>query len=137
MEKGFNDFLAKPIDISKLDEILDRWISKEKREERKKTREGKKLVLLVDGNPANLRLGISALEEKYDVATAPSMEKMVRLLESNSPDLILMNEGMRDSLSLPAELHIIFMAEPFDSTTLAACVENYFDKTGVGGINGH
>jgi signal transduction histidine kinase/CheY-like chemotaxis protein len=31
IEKGFNDFLAKPIDISKLDEILDRWISKEKR----------------------------------------------------------------------------------------------------------
>ncbi|MCL2044472.1 MAG: ATP-binding protein [Treponema sp.] len=26
LEKGFNDFLAKPIDVSKLDEILDRWI---------------------------------------------------------------------------------------------------------------
>jgi len=32
IEKGFNDFLAKPIDISKLDEILNRWISKDKRE---------------------------------------------------------------------------------------------------------
>jgi len=32
IEKGFNDFLAKPIDVSKLDEILDRWIPKEKRE---------------------------------------------------------------------------------------------------------
>jgi CheY-like chemotaxis protein len=31
IEKGFNDFLAKPIDISKLDEILARWIPKEKR----------------------------------------------------------------------------------------------------------
>jgi len=31
IEKGFNDFLAKPIDISKLDEMLDRWIPKEKR----------------------------------------------------------------------------------------------------------
>jgi signal transduction histidine kinase/CheY-like chemotaxis protein/HPt (histidine-containing phosphotransfer) domain-containing protein len=31
IEKGFNDFLAKPIDVSKLDEILDRWIpNKEK-----------------------------------------------------------------------------------------------------------
>ena len=32
IEKGFDDFLAKPIDISKLDEILARWIPKEKRE---------------------------------------------------------------------------------------------------------
>jgi signal transduction histidine kinase/CheY-like chemotaxis protein/HPt (histidine-containing phosphotransfer) domain-containing protein len=30
VEKGFNDFLAKPIDISKLDDILNRWISKDK-----------------------------------------------------------------------------------------------------------
>jgi signal transduction histidine kinase/CheY-like chemotaxis protein len=31
LENGFNDFLAKPIDVSKLDEILNHWISKEKR----------------------------------------------------------------------------------------------------------
>jgi signal transduction histidine kinase/CheY-like chemotaxis protein/HPt (histidine-containing phosphotransfer) domain-containing protein len=31
IEKGFNDFLAKPIDVSKLDEILDRWIPNEKK----------------------------------------------------------------------------------------------------------
>jgi signal transduction histidine kinase/CheY-like chemotaxis protein len=32
IENGFNDFLSKPIDVSKLDEILDRWIPKEKKE---------------------------------------------------------------------------------------------------------
>ncbi|WP_461247414.1 ATP-binding protein [Treponema sp. R6D11] len=31
IENGFNDFLAKPIDISKLDEMLGKWIPKEKR----------------------------------------------------------------------------------------------------------
>ena len=31
MEKGFNDFLSKPIDVSKLDEILDYWIPTEKK----------------------------------------------------------------------------------------------------------
>jgi signal transduction histidine kinase/CheY-like chemotaxis protein/HPt (histidine-containing phosphotransfer) domain-containing protein len=30
LEKGFNDFLSKPIDVSKMDEILDRWIPREK-----------------------------------------------------------------------------------------------------------
>jgi len=34
IENGFNDFLSKPIDISKLDEMLDKWIPKEKREKR-------------------------------------------------------------------------------------------------------
>jgi len=34
LENGFNDFLAKPIDVSKLDEMLARWIPKEKREGR-------------------------------------------------------------------------------------------------------
>jgi len=31
IEKGLNDFLAKPVDITKLDDILNRWIPKEKR----------------------------------------------------------------------------------------------------------
>ncbi|MCL2006815.1 MAG: ATP-binding protein [Treponema sp.] len=32
LEKGFSDFLAKPIDVSKLDDILRRWIPEERRE---------------------------------------------------------------------------------------------------------
>jgi CheY-like chemotaxis protein len=32
LEKGFNDFLSKPIDVSKLDETLDRWIPEDARE---------------------------------------------------------------------------------------------------------
>jgi len=35
VEKGFSDFLAKPVDVSKLAEILDRWIPMEKRERNK------------------------------------------------------------------------------------------------------
>jgi signal transduction histidine kinase/CheY-like chemotaxis protein/HPt (histidine-containing phosphotransfer) domain-containing protein len=31
IEKGFNDFLSKPIDISELDEILGRWIPEDKK----------------------------------------------------------------------------------------------------------
>jgi HPt (histidine-containing phosphotransfer) domain-containing protein len=34
VEKGFNDFLAKPIDVSKLDEMLGKWIHKDKRKRR-------------------------------------------------------------------------------------------------------
>jgi CheY-like chemotaxis protein len=31
IEKGFNDFLSKPIDVSMLDEVIDRWIVQEKK----------------------------------------------------------------------------------------------------------
>jgi signal transduction histidine kinase/HPt (histidine-containing phosphotransfer) domain-containing protein/DNA-binding NarL/FixJ family response regulator len=39
IENGFNDFLTKPIDVSKLDETLERWIPKEKREKAERKRE--------------------------------------------------------------------------------------------------
>jgi len=33
IENGFNDFISKPIDVSKLDEILNHWIPEDKREQ--------------------------------------------------------------------------------------------------------
>jgi CheY-like chemotaxis protein len=100
IESGFNDFLSKPIDVSKLDEILDRWIPKEKRESgtgEKKPEDGKKFIILVDDEPANLRLGKKILSEKYRVATAPSAEKMFILLENNAPAMILLDIDMPET----------------------------------------
>jgi len=56
--------------------------------------EEKRLILLVDDNPTNLRLGMNVLSEKYDVATAPSADKMFTLLENLSPDMILLDIDM-------------------------------------------
>ena len=55
---------------------------------------GKSLIILVDDNPANLRIGKNVLAEKYAVATAPSAEKLFSLLEGNNPDLILLDIDM-------------------------------------------
>ena len=111
LEKGFSDFLAKPIDVSKLDEMLVRWIKK------------KKLVLLVDEKPANLRLGMEALEDKYDIITAPSIEKMHKLLENNKPDIIIINSDMRNATTETGGLPVVFIDTPYDSVTLINCVE--------------
>jgi len=54
----------------------------------------KKLVILVDDNPANLRIGKNVLSEKYSVATAPSAEKLFGLLENNYPAMILLDVDM-------------------------------------------
>ena len=54
----------------------------------------KKLIILVDDNPANLRIGKNVLSEKYIVATAPSAVKLFKLLENNHPCLILLDIDM-------------------------------------------
>jgi len=54
----------------------------------------KKLILLVDDNIANLKIGSNLLEEKYTVATAPSGAKMFNLLKHNTPAIILLDIDM-------------------------------------------
>jgi len=70
LQCGFNDFIAKPIDVSKLDEILNRWISKEKRAARKsgvneKERQGE--------NSKNNQNNNHADEEMEQLHTFPSI----------------------------------------------------------------
>ena len=89
-------------------------------------------MLFVDDNRENLRLGINSLEEKYDVITSPSAEKMYKLLESNNPDLILMSDRLRSILDdNPDQLikwsdRVAFISEPYDTSTIVACAETYF-----------
>ena len=54
----------------------------------------KKLLFMVDDNPANLRIGKNVLSAEYVVATAPSAAKMFSLLEKNRPALILLDIDM-------------------------------------------
>jgi putative two-component system response regulator len=54
----------------------------------------KELVILVDDNLANLKIGNNFLEEKYTVATAPSAAKMFSLLKNNVPAIILLDIDM-------------------------------------------
>jgi CheY-like chemotaxis protein len=123
LEKGFNDFLAKPIDVSKLDEMLIKWITKEKREEGRGKSE-KKLVLIVDDNLANLRAGINALKGKYSVISAPSEEKMLNLLETNNPALILLGANItQPEPAASRDIPLIVITEPLNITDLIVSIE--------------
>ena len=57
----------------------------------------KALLIIVDDNPANLRIGKNILSEKYTVATAPSAEKLFNILEDNTPSLILLDISMPET----------------------------------------
>ena len=54
----------------------------------------KKIIILVDDNPANLRIGKNVLSEQFTVATAPSAEKMFFLLKTIHPVVILLDVDM-------------------------------------------
>jgi putative two-component system response regulator len=54
----------------------------------------KALIIMVDDNPANLRIGKNILAQRFTVATAPSAEKLFSLLRNNNPALILLDIDM-------------------------------------------
>jgi putative two-component system response regulator len=56
----------------------------------------RKVIMLVDDNLSNLKIGKTALADTYDAFTAPSAGKMLELLESITPDLILLDVMMPD-----------------------------------------
>jgi putative two-component system response regulator len=51
-------------------------------------------IILVDDNITTLTLGSFTLTEKYDIFTVPSGEKLFKLLEMVTPDLILLDIDM-------------------------------------------
>jgi class 3 adenylate cyclase/CheY-like chemotaxis protein len=101
------------VETGKPEKTLHRWMPKEKRAFKVQNtmhpviahepdraaspspiEDGKKYVIMVDDNPANLKLGKNILSEKYRVATFPSAQKMFSLLENNHPDIILLDVDM-------------------------------------------
>jgi len=54
----------------------------------------KKLIILVDDNPATLQSGKNVLSSIYRVATAPSAVKLFELLQTNVPAIIILDIDM-------------------------------------------
>ncbi|MCL2720938.1 MAG: response regulator [Treponema sp.] len=54
----------------------------------------KKFIILVDDNPATLQSAMNVLSSNKRVATAPSAVKLFELLETNVPDIILLDIDM-------------------------------------------
>jgi CheY-like chemotaxis protein len=79
LQSGFNDFLSKPIEISKLNEIIERWIPKEKRANA--ARNSKPVPA------AETALEIEGLDTSRGLAsTGGTMEGYVRVLETYCRD---------------------------------------------------
>ena len=55
---------------------------------------GKKTIFLVDDHIANLKIGINTLSGHYNVTTMNSGGRLLKMLEKNDPDLILLDVDM-------------------------------------------
>jgi putative two-component system response regulator len=56
--------------------------------------QNRKIVIIVDDNPVNLKLARNTLMDMYDVFTVPGAEKLFELLEKIIPDIILLDVMM-------------------------------------------
>jgi putative two-component system response regulator len=83
-------------------------------------KDNKPLIVIVDDNPANLKIGKNILAERYATATAPSAEKLFNILENNHPAMILLDIDMPEmngyeaikvlkSKSETADIPVIFL----------------------------
>ena len=81
IEKGFDDFLAKPIDILKLEEILDRWIPAKKKEMVTEKKERKIIIdeKIPDIPGVNVKRGI--------INTGGTLEKYSKVLSVFCKDI--------------------------------------------------
>jgi len=73
IENGFNDFISKPVDVSKLDEILNRWIPEEKGVgSRNCDTESANTAEKQYGNPNNER-PVFDLQSPYSISPLPNI----------------------------------------------------------------
>jgi len=78
IENGFNDFLSKPIDVSKLDEILNRWIPEDARESTASSGESPQNGGPALANPAGDELAIPGVDVQRGIALTGGTEAAYR-----------------------------------------------------------
>ncbi|MDR2542248.1 MAG: response regulator [Treponema sp.] len=100
LENDFDDFLAKPVDISKLDEILEKWIPDEKKEYREADDDQSSLDTEFPSIPGvNLQIGIER--------TGGTLEHYISILQIfivDAEEKLLKWQNLPDTGNLPSFL---------------------------------
>jgi len=97
-------------------------------------------IFVVDDSDTNLAIAEEVLEDRYDVMTLPSAEKMFALLEKMVPDLILLDIEMPEMNGFEAierlKCSASWAAIPviFLTGTINASIEERCSKLGAVGI---
>jgi CheY-like chemotaxis protein len=84
LEEGFTDYLAKPIDYDRLEQMLLKYLPLPK-----------KNVLLVDDDPLYLKMLRQLLAYKFKVSAVKSGQQALEFLEGHQVDVILLDYQMK------------------------------------------
>jgi signal transduction histidine kinase/CheY-like chemotaxis protein/HPt (histidine-containing phosphotransfer) domain-containing protein len=99
LENGFNDYLSKPIDVSKLDEILNRWIDYKEEIIKNKEQMENKREQIINNKEQDQNFAISGLDVKKGIAICGGT------LESYKKILAFICKDIENRLSLLQKTH--------------------------------
>ena len=98
LESGCDAYITKPIDTRAFPITLKALLTNKKGiERRRKATRNKSLILIVDDNPADLRLLSFLLSsEKYHIHTAGNGKEALQKTTAESPDMVLLDVMLPD-----------------------------------------
>jgi CheY-like chemotaxis protein/nitrogen-specific signal transduction histidine kinase len=101
LSKGFSDYLFKPIDIKKLDEILVKWLGEDKRVAKNRKREGEGREQAAGGVPV-----IPGVDAKHGIAmtggTEAGYRKVLATFKKDAEDRLPFLRNLPDEQNLAA-----------------------------------
>ncbi|MBR6158785.1 MAG: response regulator, partial [Lachnospiraceae bacterium] len=112
IEAGFDDYLSKPVDSVKLENMLYDYLPKEKIEapagdDESSSKDGIKRILVIDEDPQRARKLRGRLKDSYSVDVLTSGDKLERFFgmvtKDKKVDLILLSDSVPDSSSKPVK----------------------------------
>ncbi|MCR4807106.1 MAG: response regulator [Lachnospiraceae bacterium] len=104
LEAGFTDYMSKPVDGERLENLLYKLLPQEKLKEPVSGSEpdgsvevsGRSKILVVDDDESVCTLVKSIMEESYDIVTAFSGKEAIKEAGEHLPDLILLDVHLPD-----------------------------------------
>jgi CheY-like chemotaxis protein len=94
LSKGFQAFISKPIDIVKLDSVINRWV-RDKSQEKESFTAPDAEILIVDDNEVNIKVALGLLRPlQLRIDTAANGQEALRMIRNKRYHLIFMDHMM-------------------------------------------
>jgi CheY-like chemotaxis protein len=129
---GFDDYLTKPIDTVRLEDMLRTHLSSDLIKKVAAEPEQKHKILLVDEDIQFLRKVMELLSNKYEVAVSKSTEQAIAYLKTHEADLILMDDRLDSLAGWEPDKIIRDNFKEKSETEITSIVDDFFAK--VAGI---
>jgi signal transduction histidine kinase/CheY-like chemotaxis protein len=125
---GFDDYLTKPIDTGRLENMLLTYLSSDLIKKVADETEQKHKILLVDEDIQFLRRLMELLSNKYEVAVSKSTEQAEAYLKSHETELILMDDKLENLDEGETDKIIRDRFKEKSETEITSLIDDFFAK---------